>query len=325
MPPDVRMAPGAGRHRGSSGQHQSAEPTAPAPAPQAAMDGLAAKINAEHAEARRHLGAGLRHALAAGQLLIEAKAKIGHGGWLPWLKVNCPDISERTCQAYMRVAKYLPRLGEKRNAVADLTLRDALSQMAAHASKIAVLPSPAAAAALRQAEAEPLRTAVSCAVNHEQAVEDQRRRRQEQSECQTVFVPRTLPPPTPEQIEQERLYLAAGTLISTTLVIVLDREPATTQKSVLDALNDVYYAIENMSSEDWTSRAWQKRAVEAALPQRSSPKAIGPIDRCTMSVRATVLDIMREMQPGELADLFLALRDELDDLEKIAERMRGEP
>jgi hypothetical protein len=33
---------------------------------------------------------------------------------------------------------------------------------------------------------------------------------------------------------------------------------------------------------------------------------------------------MREMRPDELAELFVALRDELDDLEKVAERRRQE-
>src|SRR5262249_7175396 len=62
-------------------------------------------------------------AIAAGDLLLKAKAQLKHGGWLDWLKANC-EISERTVQAYMRLAR-LPV--EKRNAVADLPLREALS------------------------------------------------------------------------------------------------------------------------------------------------------------------------------------------------------
>jgi len=39
----------------------------------------------------------VRHAIAAGTLLIEAKDKLGHGQWLPWLRDHC-TISERTAQ-----------------------------------------------------------------------------------------------------------------------------------------------------------------------------------------------------------------------------------
>lgn len=55
---------------------------------------------------------------------------------------------------------------------------------------------------------------------------------------------------------------------------------------------------------------------------KHAPRVIGPIDRCTAMVRETVLEIMREMQPAEFDDLFVALRDEIDDLEKVAERRR---
>jgi hypothetical protein len=68
----------------------------------------------------------INHAIAAGELLLEAKRQVKHGEWLPWLAENC-DIAERTAQAYMRLAR-TPL--EKRNAVADLPLRDALASLA---------------------------------------------------------------------------------------------------------------------------------------------------------------------------------------------------
>lgn len=49
---------------------------------------------------------------------------------------------------------------------------------------------------------------------------------------------------------------------------------------------------------------------------------IGPIDRCTAHVRSTVLEIMKEMSAEKWRELFSALRDELDDLEKVAERRK---
>jgi hypothetical protein len=84
---------------------------------------LAAAIQYEHDAASRALRSAVVHAIEAGNYLIEAKQQLKHGAWLPWLKNNC-EIPERTVQAYMRLAR-LPV--EKRNAVADLPLRDALS------------------------------------------------------------------------------------------------------------------------------------------------------------------------------------------------------
>jgi len=68
----------------------------------------------------------VEHAIAAGELLLEAKGQVRHGDWASWLAKNC-DFAERTVQAYMRLAR-APL--EKRNAVADLPLRDALAAIA---------------------------------------------------------------------------------------------------------------------------------------------------------------------------------------------------
>jgi hypothetical protein len=84
---------------------------------------LAARIQREHESAAGALKSAVIHAIEAGSLLLEAKRQLKHGGWLQWLHDNC-EIPERTVQAYMRLAR-LPV--EKRSAVADLPLRDALS------------------------------------------------------------------------------------------------------------------------------------------------------------------------------------------------------
>ena len=72
---------------------------------------LAARIRAEHEAASADFNSGLRHAMTAGSLLIEAKAQIPHGEWLPWLKDRC-TISERTAQAYMRVSRSFNNLDD---------------------------------------------------------------------------------------------------------------------------------------------------------------------------------------------------------------------
>jgi ribosomal protein L37AE/L43A len=48
----------------------------------------------------------IKAAMVAGQYLLAAKAKIGHGGWLKWLAENCPSISEDTSERYRRLAEY---------------------------------------------------------------------------------------------------------------------------------------------------------------------------------------------------------------------------
>ena len=81
---------------------------------------------------------GLEHALRAGELLIEAKAGLAHGQWLPWLKENCSDVSERSAQNCMRMAREVAKL-EPSNAkrVADLSFRDALQEVAAMTTLVA--------------------------------------------------------------------------------------------------------------------------------------------------------------------------------------------
>ena len=83
---------------------------------------LAAQINDAHRACERAVRDGLGHAIEAGNLLIEVKKQVGHGGFLDWLKSNI-DFSERTARGYMRVAR-------NRQRVADMSLRDALKSLA---------------------------------------------------------------------------------------------------------------------------------------------------------------------------------------------------
>jgi hypothetical protein len=76
---------------------------------------LAARVRIEHEAASAALRDGLKHAIAAGKLLIEAKAQIDHGQWLPWLVEHCL-VSERSAQSYMRVARELGKLEESKSA-----------------------------------------------------------------------------------------------------------------------------------------------------------------------------------------------------------------
>lgn len=94
-------------------------------------DNLAQQIQRHHDDAQRCAGEAVEHARRAGDALLQAKAEIGHGNWLPWFEKAGFTFAERTAQAYMRLAKEWPRLPEqKRNAVADLSLRDAMKALA---------------------------------------------------------------------------------------------------------------------------------------------------------------------------------------------------
>jgi hypothetical protein len=87
--------------------------------------GLTARIRAEHEATAIAMKRSAEHAMAAGDLLIEAKAQLKHGQWLPWLAEHCA-MSERTAQLYMRTAKNRAAIEEQiRNGVADLTLNEA--------------------------------------------------------------------------------------------------------------------------------------------------------------------------------------------------------
>jgi hypothetical protein len=87
---------------------------------------LAARIRAEHEATGAALKSSIGHSIAAGELLIEAKDKVPHGQWLPWLRDNCA-ISERTAQLYMRLAKNRTEIeaSAKSATLADLTLNEA--------------------------------------------------------------------------------------------------------------------------------------------------------------------------------------------------------
>ena len=74
----------------------------------AALLTLASRINAAHREARAYAAQAVERALEAGDLLLSVKATLAHGQWLPWLAEHCPDVSARTAQGYMKIARELP-------------------------------------------------------------------------------------------------------------------------------------------------------------------------------------------------------------------------
>jgi hypothetical protein len=87
---------------------------------------LAAKANAEHAAAQKALGESVRHAMAAGQALHDAKARVPYGQWLNWIRANL-SYTNRTAALYMKLAQ-LSEEDSKR--VSNLSMRKAIQALA---------------------------------------------------------------------------------------------------------------------------------------------------------------------------------------------------
>jgi hypothetical protein len=91
---------------------------------------LAARIRAEHEACTAAMQRSLQHAIAAGELLIEAKRQLKHGDWLPWLRDKC-RIPERTARMHMRLATNRALIeAQIGDGVADLSIRGAIALLA---------------------------------------------------------------------------------------------------------------------------------------------------------------------------------------------------
>jgi hypothetical protein len=85
-------------------------------------------INHEYREARKSAWTSLDHLIECGQLLIEAKKLVGHGGWLAWVEANLP-FGDRQARKYMALAANADQLAD-RNCGSDLGINRALELIA---------------------------------------------------------------------------------------------------------------------------------------------------------------------------------------------------
>jgi hypothetical protein len=67
---------------------------------------LIPRIEAAHLATRDAVLNAVARAVECGHLLLEAKAKVGHGNWIPWIEKNL-SLSVRQVQKYMRLAEHL--------------------------------------------------------------------------------------------------------------------------------------------------------------------------------------------------------------------------
>jgi len=74
-----------------------------------AFPALAAEINFLHEEAERHANMAVVYAARCGAKLLEVKASLDHGQWLPWLRANC-RVGHQQAGRYMKLAKEYPEL-----------------------------------------------------------------------------------------------------------------------------------------------------------------------------------------------------------------------
>ena len=79
---------------------------------------LADEIKRAHTGVMDAAKTAAERAIEAGNALIEAKALVKHGQWLPFLRDHC-ELPERTAQLYMKIA----RLDLEPATVADLGIR----------------------------------------------------------------------------------------------------------------------------------------------------------------------------------------------------------
>lgn len=97
---------------------------------------LALEINQAHADCEEAESTALnasrsaiQSALIAGEKLALAKEQVPHGEWLPWLEENCPKLSERNAQRYMRIWRKRDEL-PKSDTRDGFSLRQALEVLA---------------------------------------------------------------------------------------------------------------------------------------------------------------------------------------------------
>ena len=108
---------------------QQIEETVSTPVVPAPLSDLSTQINNHHQRALSLANSSIEYALKCGHALIEAKAQLPHGRWIPWLRGNCPDICTRQVQRYMRLADNWPQIEAERKVHPEemLTVSGALA------------------------------------------------------------------------------------------------------------------------------------------------------------------------------------------------------
>jgi len=86
---------------------------------------LAKQINEAHDQCNSAFKYTLNYAIHAGDCLNKAKAKVGHGNWLPWLENNT-DVPQPTAWRYMELSKHKNWIIANYSSLNNLTMDGAL-------------------------------------------------------------------------------------------------------------------------------------------------------------------------------------------------------
>jgi hypothetical protein len=93
----------------------------------ASLSDLARVIRAEHAAVVSAFSSAVKHALAAGRALIEAKELVGHGRWTQFLK-GC-DLGERQAERYAQLAHLYDANPSSGTDLAGLSIQEAIKKL----------------------------------------------------------------------------------------------------------------------------------------------------------------------------------------------------
>jgi hypothetical protein len=85
--------------------------------------------------------------MRCGDWLLELKAVLPHGAWLPWLRDHCNGISERTAQGYMKLAGNRTFIEANPQRVADLSIRGAMRSIRTRSDELGRAGGPRAQSA----------------------------------------------------------------------------------------------------------------------------------------------------------------------------------
>jgi hypothetical protein len=90
---------------------------------------VAGRINALHDKSYEAAHLAIKSMVECGKLLSEAKRKVDHGDWLPWVEANL-KFGARQAQKYMRLADHACEIEANANSNSPLNIDNALKLLA---------------------------------------------------------------------------------------------------------------------------------------------------------------------------------------------------
>src|SRR4051812_3559894 len=128
---------------------------------------LGEQIRAEHEADERSLNDAVKHFRRCGEKLLRAKAEMGHGLFGHFLKTTV-KLHPRSAQRYMLLSRELAKLPTAdATRVSQLSLRDAIGELARTSSRATKLQPESLSRALRDARRKPLKQCMVVSTNAE--------------------------------------------------------------------------------------------------------------------------------------------------------------